>query len=258
MRNAIIAVEDERYYENEGVDVRGIARAFYQDVIRGGARQGGSTITQQFVKNALEAQSDRTLFQKLREAALAYHLTRKWSKSKILREYLNSIYFGNGAYGIESAARVYFGSDPNHAGCGTRARPCAQELTAGRGGAARRRRRQPDRLRPGRPSRGRARAPQPRAGEDARAGQASRGRVPGRHRAGAAGERSCRRRWRRKAPYFTTWVSQQLVERFGARRAFEGGLRVKTTLDLDLQERRASARSTATSPAAGPGGGDRR
>ena len=112
MRSAIIAIEDERYYENQGVDVRGIGRAFYQDVVSGGPRQGGSTITQQFVKNALEAQSERTLFQKLREAALAYHLTRKWSKSKILREYLNSIYFGNGAYGIESAARVYFGSDP--------------------------------------------------------------------------------------------------------------------------------------------------
>ena len=130
MRDAIISVEDERFYENQGVDVRGIGRAFYQDVVSGGPRQGGSTITQQFVKNALEAQSQRTLFQKLREAALAYHLTRKWSKNKILREYLNSIYFGNGAYGIESAARVYFGSDPNHSDCGTRLRPCASELTA--------------------------------------------------------------------------------------------------------------------------------
>ena len=123
MRSAIIAVEDERYYENAG---RRRARHRRAPSTRtsssGGPRQGGSTITQQFVKNALEAQSERTLFQKLREAALAYHLTRKWSKQKILREYLNSIYFGNGAYGIESAARVYFGSDPNHVGCGTRMR----------------------------------------------------------------------------------------------------------------------------------------
>ena len=126
MRNAIIAIEDQRFYENQGVDVRGIGRAFVQDVVRR-SRQGGSTITQQFVKNALEAQEQRTLFQKLREAALAYHLTRKWSKKKILTEYLNSIYFGNGAYGIESAARVYFGATPNHAGCGTHAaRPCAR------------------------------------------------------------------------------------------------------------------------------------
>ena len=79
-------------------------------------------------------------FQKLREAALAYHLTRKWSKEKILTEYLNSIYFGNGAYGIEAAARTYFGADPNHEGCGTRQQPvCANELEPARGGAAGRR-----------------------------------------------------------------------------------------------------------------------
>ena len=111
MRNAIIAIEDRRFYTNSGVDIRGIARAFAQDVVQKRAVQGGSTITQQFVKNALRAQNQRTIFQKLREAALAYHLTRKWSKQKILTQYLNSIYFGNGAYGIESAARTYFGKD---------------------------------------------------------------------------------------------------------------------------------------------------
>ena len=73
------------------------------------AAQGASTITQQFVKNALSAQNNRSVFQKLREAALAYHLERKWSKEKILTQYLNTVYFGNGAYGIESAARTYFG-----------------------------------------------------------------------------------------------------------------------------------------------------
>ncbi len=111
MRRAIIAIEDRRFYTNSGVDLRGIARAFAQDIVQKKAAQGGSTITQQFVKTALQAQSDRTIFQKLREAALAYHLTRKWSKEHILREYLNAIYFGNGAYGIESAARTYFGTD---------------------------------------------------------------------------------------------------------------------------------------------------
>ena len=68
------------------------------------------------MKISLAAENDRTVFQKLREAALAYHLTRKWSKERILRNYLNSIYFGNGAYGIESAARTYFAY--NHDGCG--------------------------------------------------------------------------------------------------------------------------------------------
>ncbi len=108
MQNAIISVEDKRFLSDQGVDIRGIARAFIAD-ITGGSRQGASTITQQFVKNALNQQNNRTIFEKLREAALAYQLTRRWSKAKILTEYLNSIYFGNGAYGIESAARVYFG-----------------------------------------------------------------------------------------------------------------------------------------------------
>jgi penicillin-binding protein 1A len=128
MRSAIISVEDERFATNNGVDLRGIGRAFVQDVIQRRAAQGGSTITQQFVKNALQAQDERTVFQKLRESALAYHLTRKWGKQKILQEYLNSIYFGNGAYGIESAAQTYFGQDANHRGCGDAERPCAKEL----------------------------------------------------------------------------------------------------------------------------------
>ena len=93
------------------------------------AVQGASTIPQQFVKISLAAENERTVFQKLREAALAYHLTRKWSKERILRNYLNSIYFGNGAYGIESAARTYFSY--NHDGCGGAARAsraCASVL----------------------------------------------------------------------------------------------------------------------------------
>jgi penicillin-binding protein 1A len=108
MQHAIISVEDKRFESNPGVDLRGIARAVVSDVT-GGNRQGGSTIAEQFVKNALAEQSNRTVFEKLREAALAYHLAHRWTKQKILTEYLNSIYFGNGAYGIESAARVYFG-----------------------------------------------------------------------------------------------------------------------------------------------------
>ena len=125
MKNAIIAIEDQRFWENAGVDVRGIGRALYQDVVQKRVVQGGSTITQQFVKQAIEAQEERTLFNKLREAALAFHLTRKWTKQKILKEYLNSIYFGNGAYGIESAARTYFGWA--HPGCGEgHARRCAR------------------------------------------------------------------------------------------------------------------------------------
>src|SRR3954463_3812147 len=125
---AVIAIEDRRFYENSGVDLRGIGRAFFQDIVQRRQAQGASTIAQQFVKNALQAQAHRTVFEKLREAAMAYHLTRKWPKERILTEYLNSVYFGNGAYGIEAAARTYFSADPNHLGCGTPERPCAKEL----------------------------------------------------------------------------------------------------------------------------------
>jgi len=109
VKNAVIAIEDRRFYSHKGVDYAGIGRAFAQDVLKRRAAQGGSTITQQFVKNALDAQADRSVFQKLREAALAYHLERQWSKEKILTQYLNTVYFGNGAYGIEAAVRTYFG-----------------------------------------------------------------------------------------------------------------------------------------------------
>ena len=140
MKQAIIAIEDRRFYTNAGIDLRGIGRALYQDIRAQEAVQGGSTITMQFVKNALAAQDERTLFNKLREAALAYQITRKWSKERILRNYLNTIYFGNGAYGIEAAARTYFGT--NHPGCGEDARPALRPAArARRGGAARRHRR---------------------------------------------------------------------------------------------------------------------
>src|SRR3954453_5524032 len=88
---------------------------------------------QQFVKNALAAHDRRTVFEKLSEAARSFPLTRKWSKERILRDYLNTVYFGAGAYGIESAARTYFASE--HPGCDTdaalRVRPCAAQLTPG-------------------------------------------------------------------------------------------------------------------------------
>ena len=119
MRRAIVSVEDKRFWTDPGVDIRGIARAFLAD-ITGGSRQGASTIAQQFVKNALSEENNRTIFEKLREAALAYHLTREWPRKKILQEYLNSIYFGNGAYGIESAARVYFGKQLGYTPAATR------------------------------------------------------------------------------------------------------------------------------------------
>jgi penicillin-binding protein 1A len=114
MDHAIVAIEDKRFYTEPGIDYRGIARAFIADVFHtGGGTQGGSTIAEQFVKNALGQQGHRTIFNKLKEAALAFQLWHLWPPEKILAEYLNTVYFGNGAYGVEAAARAYFGNDPS-------------------------------------------------------------------------------------------------------------------------------------------------
>jgi penicillin-binding protein 1A len=108
IKYAIVAIEDRRFWEHRGVDVRGIIRAAWQDLTQGRVVEGGSTITQQFVKQAFTS-NQRSIARKLREAAFAWQLEQKWSKTKILDAYLNTIYFGNQAYGIEQACRIYFG-----------------------------------------------------------------------------------------------------------------------------------------------------
>src|SRR6266567_549792 len=108
MRRAIIDTEDRRFYENSGIDYIGILRALKSDVASGQVAQGGSTIEQQLVRN-LYLSPQQTLGRKLNEACLAEQLDRRWSKNRILTAYLNDIYFGQQAYGIEAAAGAYFG-----------------------------------------------------------------------------------------------------------------------------------------------------
>lgn len=111
MINAVVAAEDRDFFEHGGVDPLGIARAAYTD-IRGNSasRQGGSTITQQYVKNVYLT-DERTLTRKIREAVMAVKLEQEISKEQILENYLNTIYFGRGAYGVQAASRVYFAKD---------------------------------------------------------------------------------------------------------------------------------------------------
>src|SRR6202140_865150 len=105
---AFIAIEDRRFYSHHGVDPFGIARAVVADVLRRGASQGGSTITQQLAKNLFLTQ-ERTVTRKMQEVVLALWLEHKFSKAEILELYLNRVYFGSGAYGVEAAAQRYFG-----------------------------------------------------------------------------------------------------------------------------------------------------
>jgi 1A family penicillin-binding protein len=106
--NAILDVEDEAFWEHSGVNVRSILRAAFTNVRAGSVRQGGSTITQQLVKNTLLT-PDRDINRKIKEAVLAVRLEDQMSKREILEHYLNTVYFGNGAYGVQAAAETYFG-----------------------------------------------------------------------------------------------------------------------------------------------------
>ncbi len=108
MKAATVAVEDRRFYKNNGVDYEGIARAFWRDVTAQKVVQGGSTLTQQLVRNLYIGSSGRTLGRKIKEACLAIKLAQKWPKSRILESWLNNVYFGSSAYGVEAAAQIYF------------------------------------------------------------------------------------------------------------------------------------------------------
>ncbi|MGA8962033.1 MAG: PBP1A family penicillin-binding protein, partial [Pseudolabrys sp.] len=105
---AFVAIEDRRFYEHYGIDPFGIGRAFVANVLHRAVAQGGSTISQQLAKNLFLTQ-ERTITRKLQEAMLALWLERKFSKTQILEMYLNRVYFGSGAYGIEQASLRYFG-----------------------------------------------------------------------------------------------------------------------------------------------------
>jgi penicillin-binding protein 1A len=241
VKDAVISIEDKRFRTNSGIDIRGIARAFVEDILHKGAVQGASTIEQQFIKNALEAQSHRTLFEKLREAGLAYQLSHRWSKEKIITAYLNTIYFGDGAYGIESAARTYFGSQPKHLGCGTLGHKlCVEELEPAEAALLAGIIQSPTGYNP---------ITAPEAAKTRRDVV-----LEQMHDQGYLSEAGYRESLSRPLPapkevqppqqtlvegvnagYFTSWVQQQIIERYGYTRAFDGGLRIKTTLDLNLQ-----------------------
>jgi penicillin-binding protein 1A len=261
MRRAIVALEDRRFWSEPGVDIRGLFRAALND-ITGGPTEGASTIAEQFVKNALAEEANRTIFEKLREAVLAYHLTRQWPRTKILREYLNSIYFGHGAYGVESAARVYFGkqlgfvaqatastppsacgdadqADPKLPTCASKLDPAQAALLAGMVA-------NPSAFDPvAHPAAAAARrdlALQDMLGERyitrAQYQHARNAPLPGAADIQPPQQPAA-------APYFTSWVEPQIIdalEREGVPakiayyRAYYGGLKVRTTIDLKLQQ----------------------
>ena len=208
-------------------------------MLPGGSTQGGSTITEQFVKNALEAQNSRTVFQKFREAALAYEIERHWDKDKILTEYLNTIYFGEGAYGIEAAARTYFGE--RHPGCGQPGHDmCAKDLTPPEAAMLAGIITSPSAFSP---------RINPQAALDRRnlvlqkmldegdiTQQEYNGPNMGINTPIPARSEIAKPSVESEAPYFTSWLRQQVVDLYGPGRAFGGGLTVHSTLDMRMQD----------------------
>lgn len=219
LRQAVIATEDHRFYEHEGVDPLGIARALWVNVTQG-KHHGGSTITQQYVVNTFIERED-TLTRKAKEAILAYRLESRFSKDEILEKYLNTIYFGHGAYGVQAAAETYFGKDVSELSTAE----CA--MIAGLIKS------------PGRYS--------PR--NDLEAAKSRRDTVleqmlsfgfidKATHDAAVAEPITLAppREATAVAPYFVEWVKQTLIDRFGPDAVYKGGLRIYTTLDQAAQK----------------------
>ena len=223
LEEATVAVEDKRFYSDfHGIDLSGIARAALADLKAGSTVQGASTITEQYVKNAYLGGYDGNLTLKLREAILAWELTDRWSKVRILTAYLNTVYYGDGAYGVEAAAETYFHKN-------------ASQLTMVQSA-----------LLAGLPQDPNGYSPvyDPAAALARRnvvlhdmANQGYITAAQGRHalESGLHVHRTTPPGVLPSAAYFVDYAEQQLVAHFGAREVFEGGLRVYTSLDSPWQ-----------------------
>jgi len=215
LQKAVVAIEDSRYYDHPGIDIRGIARALVKDVAKGKLAEGGSTITQQLIKNKYLS-GQKTLDRKIKEGLLAMEYERKYSKKQILEMYLNEIYYGNGAWGIAQAARIYFDKSPGNL---TEAE-CA--LLAGVPKA-------PNRYNPsGSPSvvRNRRNLVLNRMAELKMISPQKKQKL-------MASSISPIKKG--EAPYYVDAIRNKLVERYGAEIIERGGLEVITAMDLNLQ-----------------------
>ena len=222
MCNAVIAIEDSEYYHHSGINVKAVFRALWANVVKGEVVQGGSTITQQYVKNAYVGQK-RTLLRKIQEARLAFELSKKYSKDKVLEMYLNDIYFGQSCYGIYTAAGKYFHKAP-------------QELTLQECAALAGIIRSPSYYDPYQ----RPQAVIERRNLVLKKMEQQDYITPDEERA-AAGEpltvQSQEKVYRpAPAPYFCDYITKLVRKTYGDQQAFRGGLRIYTTIDLRLQE----------------------
>jgi penicillin-binding protein 1A len=224
---ATVAIEDARFWEHGALDYRGIARALYRDATAGHIVEGGSTITQQLVRNLYIGKSQRTVARKLKEACLAQKLAGRWTKKEILAGYLNEVFYGRHAYGAQAGAQTFFSTS-------------AKKLTLTQAA-----------LLAGLPQAPSVYDPVRHPGDAlARRNEVLRAMVnngditPTEYTDSVStglGLNPGTLYSRQRHPNFFGWATQQLVKRFGERRVEAGGLHVRTTLDLHLQSLARSA-----------------
>ncbi len=224
LQRATIAIEDSRFYRHLGVDFRGIVRALYENLRAGRISQGGSTLTQQLARN-IYLTREKKLSRKLQEIILALQIERHFSKEQILELYLNQVYYGSGTYGVQTAAKTYFGKHVNDltlSECSTLLaglpkKPSAYNPYEDIDAAVRRRNVVLNRMTelgyitPG--QRDEAKAEKVKLVERKQKGLA-----------------------KYKAPWFVTYVIKQVTDEYGADLIYKGGLRVYTTLNYRMQK----------------------
>lgn len=216
---SFVAAEDIRFFDHGGIDPRGLLRAMVKNIASGEILEGGSTITQQFVKNALLTQ-ERTFVRKIQEAFLSFEVERRYDKMEILEFYLNQIYFGEGAYGIETAAQLYYGKS-------------AKELSVNEVAVLASIPKFPNGYNPFR---------DPVGAVDRKDRVLRKMREAG-YISGEEEEYYVQEKLKFRtpetsteiAPYFTDYILQELLQKFGADKVYKEGIEVYTTLDLDLQ-----------------------
>jgi penicillin-binding protein 1A len=228
LQRAVIDTEDADFYRNPGISLRGILRATLRNILEGGYAQGGSTITQQLARN-LFLTSEKSITRKVAEILLAVQIERRLTKDEILERYLNQVYFGQGAYGVETAAQVYFGKP-------------ARELNLAESAMLAGLIRAPSSYSPyEHPKRARVRMGEVLqrmvevgdiTAQERAAALAAPLHLADKGNAGMIGIR---------APYFVSYLLPGLLQRYGEETLYKGGLRIYTTLDLGLQAQATEA-----------------
>jgi len=221
---ATVAIEDRRFYQHNGVDPEGMARALSVNLEAGDSKEGASTITQQVVRNLYkEITTEKTVRRKAKEATLAVELEKKWNKEKILETYLNLVFYGNNAYGIEAASQTYFNKPSKNLAIAEAA------LLSGLP-------QQPSEFDPFNPKK--AAKAKARRADVLQAMHAQKMITTAEYDTALASpiKLSPGKVYKvKKQPYFFDYVEQELIKQFGAATVRQGGLKIKTTIDPELQ-----------------------